>query len=356
MRFSSLTFLSLIAAGAIANPLDLRPRATLSSFAGTNAYWLPFLTSDADVAATFSAVQAAGLKVLRTWGFQDSTTCTGVHFQCWASSPSSSTPSINTGSDGLQRLDAVVAAAEKYGVKLVIPFVNNWGDYGGMDVYVSKLGLGSHSEFYTSTKAQEVYMDYVKTLVERYKSSDAILAWQLANEPRCNGCSTSIITTWAASMSAYIKSLDPNKLVSLGDEGFFNRSSSTSYPYQGGEGIDFEENLKITTLDYGIAHMYPSNWGQTYEWGNQWISDHAEACRKAGKSCVIEEYGVPVKGATRDHVVPVALVRRAIDVGVDMFWQFGLTLSTGKSSDDGFTIYTDDSDFQTLVVDWANSR
>ena len=100
----------------------------LRTFAGTNAYWLPFLTSDADVDTTFKAVAAAGLKVVRTWGFNDATSCSGIHFQCW----SSSTPSINTGSNGLQRLDAVVKAAEKYGIKLIIPFVNNWGDYGSV--------------------------------------------------------------------------------------------------------------------------------------------------------------------------------------------------------------------------------
>lgn len=33
----------------------LESRATLSTFAGTNAYWLPFLTNDADVDKTFAA-------------------------------------------------------------------------------------------------------------------------------------------------------------------------------------------------------------------------------------------------------------------------------------------------------------
>jgi mannan endo-1,4-beta-mannosidase len=102
-------------------------------------------------------------------------------------------------------------------------------------------------------------------------------------------------------MSAYIKSLDSNHYVSLGDEGFFNRGSSQAYPYQGGEGVDFEANLKISTLDYGTVHLYTSSWGQTYDWGNTWIRDHADACRAAGKSCVLEEYGVPVDGSVRDQ-------------------------------------------------------
>lgn len=88
-----------------------------STFAGTNAYWLPFLTNDADIDKAFAAIKAANLKVVRTWAFNDATSCSGVYFQCW----SSNNPVINTGSTGLGRLDAVVKAAEKYGVKLVLP-------------------------------------------------------------------------------------------------------------------------------------------------------------------------------------------------------------------------------------------
>ncbi|KAL7274196.1 hypothetical protein RUND412_002911 [Rhizina undulata] len=332
---------------------QLDKKATFSSFAGTNAYWLPFLASDADVNTTFAAISAAGLKVVRTWAFNDATSCSGVYFQCW----SSGSPVVNTGSDGLARLDAVVKAAEAYGVKLVLPLVNNWSDYGGMDVYVSNLGGSGHSSFYTDTNIQTAYKNYVATIVNRYKSSSAIFSWQLANEPRCTGCATSVITIWATTMSAYIKSLDSSHYVSLGDEGFFNNASSSYYPYQGTEGIDFEANLKISTLDYGTAHLYPTSWGQTYDWGNTWITDHATACASAGKSCVLEEYGVPEKGTTRTTVMAEWHdTMKSSGLTADMFWQFGLTLSGGKTSDDTYTIYTDDSNYQTLVVDWAESR
>lgn len=44
-------------------------------------------------------------------------------------------PQINTGANGLQRLDYVVKSAETNGIKLIINFVNNWADYGGMQAY-----------------------------------------------------------------------------------------------------------------------------------------------------------------------------------------------------------------------------
>jgi len=46
-------------------------------------------------------------------------------------------------------LDTVVASAKSNGIKLIVPLVNNWADYGGMDVYVKQVnefpshGMGS---------------------------------------------------------------------------------------------------------------------------------------------------------------------------------------------------------------------
>lgn len=48
-------------------------------------------------------------------------------------------PTINTGETGLGRLDYIVKKAEELGVKLIVPLVNNWGDYGGMKVYVQQM-------------------------------------------------------------------------------------------------------------------------------------------------------------------------------------------------------------------------
>lgn len=208
-----------------------------------------------------------------------------VHFQVLTSSGAK----INTGKNGLQRLDAVVKAAEKHDLKLVIPFVNNWEAYGGIPAYVKAFGCTA-TTWYTDKKCQDPYRAYVKAVVSRYEDSPAIFAWQLANEPRCKGCPTSVIHDWASDISKYIKSLDGNHMVSLGDEGFFDNGGA-SWIYQGTEGLDFEKNLKIPTLDYGTVHMYPEAWDQTLAWGNSWISDHDDAGAAAKKPVVVEEYG-----------------------------------------------------------------
>ncbi|KAK2746415.1 hypothetical protein FQN55_005633 [Onygenales sp. PD_40] len=342
------------AAPAVTSEHHVTKRQAITNFAGTNAYWLPFLTNDADVETAFAAIADAGLKVVRTWAFNDATSCSGVYFQCW----SDGTPTINTGADGLERLDVVVQTAEKHGIQLILPFVNNWGDYGGMDVYVSQLGGAGHADFYTNEAIQAAYTNYLDTIVNRYKDSSAIYGWELANEPRCQGCETSVITEWARTTSAHIKSLDSAHYVLLGDEGFFNDPGNPSYPYQGGEGIDFVANLGIETLDVGTIHLYTESWSQTYEWGSQWIADHSEACVAAGKVCILEEYGVPEDGEPRNTWMNAwhETLNNSPGIPADMYWQFGLELSNGPTHDDTYTIYNTDDNFQALVVDWTASR
>ncbi|KAI1298250.1 glycoside hydrolase superfamily [Xylaria venustula] len=320
-------------------------------FAGTNSYWIGFLTNNDDVDTTLDQLVDAGLKILRVWGFND-VTSTPSSGTVWFQQLSASNSTINTGTDGLQRLDYVVSAAEQRGIKLIINFVNNWSDYGGIPAYVTAFG-GNQTSWFTNTAAQTQYKTYIKAVVSRYSSSSAVFAWELANEPRCNGCATSVITEWATEISAYIKSLDSQHMVTMGDEGFgLTTDSDGSYPFTYGEGLDFEANLKISTLDFSTLHLYPSSWGTSTDWGNLWITAHAAACEAAGKPCLLEEYGI-----TYDHCdieapwQATALTVASSGLSGDLFWQLGTTLSTGQTSDDGNTIYTNTSDWTCLVTD-----
>jgi len=292
------------------------------------------------------------LKVLRVWGFNDVTSTPGSGTVWYQSFVSGSSPVINTGSNGLQRLDYVVSSAESHGISLIINFVNNWSDYGGMAAYVSYYGLSDTTAWYTSSAAQAQYQKYIAAVVSRYKTSTAIFAWELANEARCTGCATSVITNWATTTSAYIKSLDSNHMVTTGIEGFgLSGGSDTSYPFTSGPGTDFTALLKISTIDFGTYHLYPSGWGETDSWGPSWITAHATVATSVGKPVVAEEYG----STTHSNEASWQSAVLSSNTAGDMIWQYGDTLSSGKTSDDGYTIYYGTSEYSTLVTNHAAS-
>ena len=61
----------------------------------------------------------------------------------------------------------MVSEARKYGVKLVLSFINNYKDYGGKAQYVewAKSGgvsIGGEDDFYTNGVVRDYYKNHVK--------------------------------------------------------------------------------------------------------------------------------------------------------------------------------------------------
>ncbi|KAK7946302.1 mannanase [Apiospora aurea] len=285
---------------------------------GTNVYWLAFQMNDADVDLVLDQLAASGIKVVRIWGFNDVTTIPADPATVWFQHLSSAGSVINTGPNGLQRLDYVVAGAEKRGLKLIVPFVNNWKDYGGIPAYTAAFGSGG-STWYKHAPAQAQYRNYIRAVVSRYATSPAIFAWELGNEPRCMLCSTDDIFDWATATSAFIKSLDPDHMVTLGDEG-----------------------MGLTGARGGVPLSFASSW----------ITSHASKCVAAGKPCFFEEYGIP---SSQGHCAIERpwqeLAVQTEGIAGDAFWQAGTVLSTGKTHDDTFTLYHDTEEWTCLVTD-----
>ncbi|KAH7925543.1 glycoside hydrolase family 5 protein [Leucogyrophana mollusca] len=314
---------------------------------GANSYWVGLMgLSTADMNQAFKDIAATGATTVRTWGFNEVTSPSGDYYQSW----SNGVPTVNTGATGLENFDNVVAAAKANGLRLIVTLTNNWSDYGGMDVYVNQLvGSGQpHDLFYTNSACISAYKNYIKAFVGRYVNEPGILGWELANEPRCAGstgttsgnCTVSTITTWAETISSYIKSVDSNHLVGMGDEGWFNDPGNSDYPYQGAEGIDFVANLAISTLDFGTFHLYPGSWGETTNpttWGQQWITDHATAQANANKPVIMEEFGV-TSPQLSTYTAWYSTVESTGLTGA-LIWQAGSNLSTGATPNDGYAIY-----------------
>jgi mannan endo-1,4-beta-mannosidase len=157
-----------------------------------------------------------------------------------------------------------------------------------------------------------------------YRDDPTILSWELVNEPFCGtdsdnplrsttagsatspDCSAERLTTWANEMSTYIKSLDPNHLVSVGDSGFLNRPPRPEIEYSNVYGDDFEALLALPGIDFGTFHLYIDYPGpldtHTPSWGVQYIADHVAAAAPFGKPVVMEEFGYDVDANRRDAI------------------------------------------------------
>lgn len=307
-------------------------------YAGTNCYYLTFKSQEA-VDNVFKDAEAMGLKVIRVWGNLDVGVKTGttdsegkpvftnnndgpgekdgIYFQYFDKDLGK--PVINEGKDGLQKLDYALYQAEKHGIKLLITFTNYWDAFGGMGQYIKwaqELGITGlkKDDFYTNETLKGWYKDYVNGLLNhtnpytgrKLKDEPSVFAWELANEPRCNTdaqCKDNILYNWAKEMSEYVKSVDPNHMVALGDEGFYNKPygyyneyTTSNYAFYGAEGVDFEKLMTIDTLDFGTPHLYLDQWGMKHTGTGQddllWFKIHGETCAELGKPVILEEFGL----------------------------------------------------------------
>jgi len=315
-----------------ANGTDFMVNGKRLRFVGNNCYY-PFYKTHFMTNDLMDTMQAKGLKVLRTWGF-----CDGLGE--FVADNDGYTPNGNEECtfqpklgkyDELTfiQLDYVIKCAGEHGIRLIIPLVNYWSDkdkyprenaFGGVAQYVEWAEKAEYDTngcitnkdlFYTDPDCKQAYKNYVAQVINRintltqiaYKDDPTILAWELANEPEAESDTTGdTVYNWAVEISAFVKSLDPNHMVAVGDCGFMKGETDPSgeggdYPYNGYKGVDWIRNLGISDIDFGTVHVYPDHWFQYQPdvnqavWANAWIKKHITDGNNAGKPIIFEEFG-----------------------------------------------------------------
>ncbi len=288
-------------------------------FGGANSYELMY-SSHAAVDQILQAAVKNKLSVIRTWGWIDiggngtpniRGPQNGFYFQYW----NGSAPAYNDSATGLANLDYAVAQAGKLGLKLIVAFTNNWTDFGGMDQYVAWAGDQYHDQFYTDPKIVGWYKAWINHLVNHvntitavaYKNDPTIMMWELANEPRCNGsgtsdsgyptsnsCTTSTLVNWVSESSQYVKAVDPNHLVAVGDEGFFCVPSAPASDWieNCSQGVDNIAFSQVPTIDAMGFHLYPEGWAQSAAWADTFVNQHVSDAKSLGKPAYLGEFGL----------------------------------------------------------------
>ena len=225
----------------------------------------------------------------------------------------------------LTGLDRFLVELGKRDMQAVLYVNNSWEWSGGYGQYLEwatgemallPLEVGywpfmqQMAKFQTCKEAQELYFNHLRNIVGRtnsltgkpYKEDPAIFAWQLGNEPRCFSDDPAVrdgFIGWMTEAARIVKELDPNHLLSTGNEGVW------------GCEMDWELTEKVNSIpgiDYMTIHIWPYNWGwakaeslredlpSAIEKTEDYIARHAELAQKLCMPLVAEEFGFPRDG------------------------------------------------------------
>jgi len=310
-------------------------------FGGNNLYYLGINTSATRDDTLVAGCATKGVTVIRMWAYYNGD---AGRIQ----------PSLGVYTESaLRELDYAIQDAETHGEKVILTLNNYWTDFNGMQWYVDQVeGMGHpESDFYTNAGCQTAFKNYINMLVNRtnfytgvqYKNDPGIFSWELANEPRCPSDTTgTTLYNWIDMMASYIKGLDPNHMVSTGEEGFKLGGNGGDWTENGSTGNDFTRNISDANIDFATVHLYPTGWGKDSTWTNAFLTDRANiAHNTAHKPIVLEEYGEETSTGNRDSLFSAwhSLAQNAtLDYDGLMPWQMedvdstSFTFSFGSST------------------------
>jgi mannan endo-1,4-beta-mannosidase len=220
----------------------------------------------------------------------------------------------------LDGLDLVLFEMGKRDMKAVVFLSNNWEWSGGFQQYLTWNNLVPEalktrkltwdeqrdivSGFYACNPCKDSYNRQANLILNRtnkynkkkYTEEPAIMAWELANEPRpMRPAANEAYRRWISDVAARLKAKDQNHLVTIGHEGSIGTESLTLF-----EDIHADKNI-----DYLTIHIWAKNWGwftgekiaegfpNVIEKAVNYINQHTPIAAKLNKPLVIEEFGLP---------------------------------------------------------------
>ena len=227
-------------------------------------------------------------------------------------------------------LDYLLAEMGKRDMVAVLYLTNNWEWSGGMAQYLEWNGKGAiPNPNIRPENTWEVFMDYVAQFhscegctaaldhhirkvigrtnaytKRKYTDDPAIMAWQVANEPRIFKVDNeSAFTRWLNNTVNLIDSLDQNHLICTGSEGSAGSNADI---------LTFERTHDNPKIDYLTMHIWPKNWlwydhkteketlPVALDKAATYIEEHVKVAVRLQKPIVVEEFGLPRSGESLD--------------------------------------------------------
>lgn len=322
---------------------------------GVNSYPLLQLVGAGSLEAVddiFAQAVALGRPLIRTPAFLD----------CGTSPARVRDEAGKLREEGLSALDRLLASAAAHEVRLILILTNNWADFGGAPAVLEMVAPGEglpKNAFWTDPRlvsAQLAYQAGLATRVNgingrRYAEDPTILAWELANEARCESApllrsSARTLASWARRMSDGLRAAGVKQLISWGGSGGLGRHG---------------EDLRMIAAEGGVdvltLHMYGSRFpfrtrlsrvGAAIAWGEKTLLERSAVARAAGLPLLLEEVNwkpprrvedAHVRDVERARVLSAWLeVAHGLGVGT-LPWMIG---ERGRPDSDGYLIRPED--------------
>jgi mannan endo-1,4-beta-mannosidase len=209
-------------------------------------------------------------------------------------------------------LDKVIAEAARNGIYVQLCLVNWWRDTGGVTQYLRWAGINDAAAddfpfginphramlFYTNEETRRLYREHIEKLATRrntvtgtlYRDDPNIFGWELINEGQAVTGRWSERRAWLAEMSGYLKSLDPNHVITPGTWGY--RTAA--------ERREWLADHRLPNIDYCDVHNYPRPDANSYVDSpaalREFVDNRAAAAFSLNKPLVFGEFGMGVEG------------------------------------------------------------
>ncbi len=193
--------------------------------------------------------------------------------------------------EGMRKLIQDLKANGIYGLPTLVSAPRSWSSLAG----------GSNFWF-VGSQANLKWKEWIKSIVVYFKDEPQILAWELANEANdhASSCSGGCATTdelilWGKDTYDYIKSLDPNHLVTGG------------WDNTGNLGVDLFKKLNsfldiasLHVFDQGLYNLVSSLDTKDKQETDAFVSQYVTASKEIGKPFMIGEFGADLAADPRN--------------------------------------------------------
>jgi mannan endo-1,4-beta-mannosidase len=264
---------------------------------------------------TLRQASQAGIKVVRVWAFGEggpNDVKPMADLDDWPRHHSFRFAPGQWNEEAFVHLDKVIAEAAKNKIYVQLCLTNWWRDTGGVTQYLRWAGINDAADdsykfginndkailFYSNPETRRLYREHIEKLVTRrntftgvaYRDDPTIFAWELMNEAQVITGRWEERRAWFTEMSAYLKSLDSNHLITPGAWGY--RSSS--------ERREWLKDHWIPAIDFADVHNYPRDDHDIFVDSpaalKEFIENRAAAAFSLGKPVVFGEFGMSVNG------------------------------------------------------------